>query len=110
MRVWFYRFRRFFSLLNGRSMLPCELAALWLLMKGRRPGARVLIAPTWSGGWRGKLALRLQACGGGGVQGEIREEGEEGSGSRAERVWERCAPPWSPQHPTLSYPCRRSPP
>lgn len=47
-------------------MFPCELTALWLLMKGRRPGARVLIAPTWSGGRGGKLALQLQAYGGGG--------------------------------------------
>lgn len=30
-------------------MFPSELIAVWLLMKGRRPGAKVLIATTWSG-------------------------------------------------------------
>lgn len=35
-------------------MFPSELIAVWLLMKGRRPGAKALIAATWSGvGGRG---------------------------------------------------------
>ena len=29
-------------------MFPLELIAVWPLMKGRRPGAGVLIAATWS--------------------------------------------------------------
>lgn len=34
-------------------MFPFELIAVWLLMKGRRPGAKVLIATTWSRGGGG---------------------------------------------------------
>ena len=30
-----------------------ELTAVWSLMKGRRPGARALIAATWSRRWVG---------------------------------------------------------
>lgn len=35
-------------------MFLFELIAVWLLMKGRHPGARVLIATTWSGGEGGE--------------------------------------------------------
>lgn len=38
-------------------MFLFELTAVWLLIKGRRPGARVLIAATWSRrGWGRKLS------------------------------------------------------
>lgn len=42
--------RGFFLLLDEISMFLFEVIAVWLLMKGRHPGARVLIATTWSGG------------------------------------------------------------
>lgn len=37
-------------------MFPFELMAVWLLMKGRCPGARVLTATTWSGDGVGGLS------------------------------------------------------
>ena len=44
-------------------MFPWELTAVWSLMKGRHPGARVLIAATWSRsgwGWEEGCRLNLQ--------------------------------------------------
>lgn len=77
-------------------MFLFELIAVWLLMKGRHPGARVLIATTWSGceevrGLRGRwgeshcLSLQTRrAIGkwlGWGVQRELR--GGEAQGAQA---------------------------
>lgn len=48
-------------------MFPFELAAVWQLMKGRRPGARVLIATTWS---RRRWARKLSSASAG-MQSEV---------------------------------------